>query len=105
MNEDSEKTIRVDPFGIGSSEKEKAGFSSTLEISRETYIGKIPTTQHAFLEIIGEEKKRILLGENEAIIGRIPECEIQLWSIEAVARGRLNVRNGHSRHSASKLGD
>jgi pSer/pThr/pTyr-binding forkhead associated (FHA) protein len=103
MTEDSEKTVRVDPFGVKTDDKAETRFSSTLELSRETYIGKIPTTQHAFLEIIGEEKKRILLGENEAIIGRIPECEIQLL-VENVSRKHARIIYRNEEYQIEDLG-
>ena len=87
MSEDREKTIRTDNI-------EQSGFSTTLELSHKTFTGKIPTTQHAYLEIIGEKKERILLGENEVIIGRVPDCDIQLL-VDNVSRkhARIIYRN------------
>jgi pSer/pThr/pTyr-binding forkhead associated (FHA) protein len=95
MTDDSENTIRVEGSkGSETTGKEKVGFSRTQEMARETFIGKIPTEQHAYLEIMGKKNERILLGENEAIIGRIPECEIQLM-VENVSRkhARIIYRN------------
>lgn len=90
MKDTDDKTIRTDVLIDRLGEKKKIGFSSTLEISRKTFIGKIPSKQHAFLEIIGGDPGKLELGENEVIIGRVPECDIQL-SVENVSRkhGRI----------------
>ncbi|MDB9822157.1 FHA domain-containing protein [Deltaproteobacteria bacterium] len=103
MPKDSEKTIRRDDVDLDAYDKEKSGFSSTLEMSRETYIGKISTTQHAFLEIMGEDKQRVLLGENEAIIGRIPDCEIQLL-VENVSRKHARIIYRNEEYQVEDLG-
>jgi pSer/pThr/pTyr-binding forkhead associated (FHA) protein len=94
MDNEKEKTIRTKSIDIRTYKKEKTGFSSTLEMSPKTFIGKIPTTQHAYLEIMGEKKERIYLGENEVVIGRIPDCDIQLL-IDNVSRmhARIIYRN------------
>jgi len=96
MSKDSEKTIRTD-------DKEQSGFSSTLELSRKTFIGKIPTTQHAYLETIGEKKERVLLGENEVIIGRIPDCDIQLL-VDNVSRKHARIIYHNEEYQIEDLG-
>jgi len=67
-------------------------YSTTTEISRETFVEEITVKQRACLEIIdfGEENKFIELGEEEVIIGRTPECGICI-SIENVSRRHARV--------------
>jgi hypothetical protein len=77
MTKDNEKTKRTAVFDVHAVNEETSGFSSTLKISRKTFTGKISTSQHAYLEIMGEQE-RVLLGEDDAVIGRIPDCDIQL---------------------------
>jgi pSer/pThr/pTyr-binding forkhead associated (FHA) protein len=90
MNDSEDKTIRTDVFINQSDEKKKVGFSSTLEISRKTFIGKIPSKQHAFLEMLGGEPGNLELGENEVVIGRVPDCDIQLM-VENVSRKHARI--------------
>jgi len=94
MDNEKEKTIRTKSIDIRTYKKEKTGFSSTLEMSPKTFIGKISTTQHAYLEIMEEKKERVYLGENEIVIGRIPDCDIQLL-VDNVSRmhARIIYRN------------
>ena len=96
MSKDSEKTIRT-------GDKEQSRFSSTLELSRETFMGKIPTTQHACLEIMGEEKERVLLGEDEVIIGRVPDCDIQLL-VDNVSRKHARILYRNEEYQIEDLG-
>jgi pSer/pThr/pTyr-binding forkhead associated (FHA) protein len=91
MSKDSEKTILFNTKNPHFLEGEKSGFSSTQEIPRKTYVGRIPTMQHAFLEIMDEEKRRITLGEEDIIIGRTPDCTIQIMA--------TNVSRKHARIS------
>jgi hypothetical protein len=92
MKKDQDKTL---PFGApkqGSSVEEEYGYSTTVEISRTGFSGDIPTREHALLEIIGLDQRReiIELGEKEVVIGRSPECGIQL-PIENVSRIHARV--------------
>jgi pSer/pThr/pTyr-binding forkhead associated (FHA) protein len=92
MGKDSEKTIISNKKDLRIFEEdEKTGFSSTQELSRKTFIGRIPTVQHAFLEIMDEEKRRINLGETDIIIGRTSDCDIQIMA--------SNVSRRHARIS------
>ena len=90
MNDTKDKTIRTDVSINQIGEKKKVSFSSTLEISPKTFIGKIPSKQHAYLEIIGGNSEKLELGENEVVIGRIPECDIQLM-VENVSRKHARI--------------
>ncbi|MBN1847455.1 MAG: FHA domain-containing protein [Deltaproteobacteria bacterium] len=78
MNKKDEKTIRTDRHYLDKAKAVDSGFSRTLEISRDTFIGEITSKQHAYLEVLDEKNTRFELGEAEAIIGRTPECDIQL---------------------------
>ena len=53
-------------------------------------IGKIPSKQHAFLEMLGGEPGNLELGENEVVIGRVPDCDIQLM-VENVSRKHARI--------------
>ena len=104
MNEDTEKRIRgEDGWDLDNSGKEEYGFSSTLKISRKTFMGKIPTTQHAFLEIMGDKKERIELGEEDLIIGRIPDCDIQLM-VGNVSRRHARIFYRNEEYQIEDLG-
>jgi pSer/pThr/pTyr-binding forkhead associated (FHA) protein len=91
MGKDSEKTIFTNKKNLNILDLEgaKSGFSSTQEIPRKTFVGRIPTIQHAFLEIMDDEKRRITLGEDDVTIGRTPECDIQILA--------SNVSRKHAR--------
>jgi len=91
MGKDSEKTILTNKKNLNIFEDEKKGLANTQEISRKTFIGRIPTVQHAFLEIMDEEKRRITLGEDDIIIGRTSGCDIQIMA--------NNVSRKHARIS------
>ena len=87
MSEDSEKTVHINKGDNKSQSDEESGHSITSEITQDTFIGEIPIKHRAYLEIIGfgEKNKVIELGEGEIIVGRIPECGIQL-SVKNVSR-------------------
>ena len=90
MSENDDKTIRADISTHEVRKKKKVSFSSTLEISRKTFIGKIPGKQHALLEILGENPGSLELCEDEVIIGRVPECDIQLM-VDNVSRKHARI--------------
>ena len=94
MNNKNEKTIRTDRHYLEKPKTIDPKFSRTMEISRDTFIGEITSKQHAFLEVMDESKQKYELGEGEIIIGRIPECDIQL-AVDNVSRrhARLTFRN------------
>jgi hypothetical protein len=93
MGKDSEKTILTNEKNINIFKDEKTGLANTQELPRKTFVGRIPTVQHAFLEIMDEEKRRIILGEDDLIIGRTSECDIQIMA--------NNVSRRHARISYS----
>lgn len=91
MGKDSEKTILTTSKNLNVFGDEKQGLSTTQEISRKTYIGRIPTVHYAFLEVMDEERRRVTLGEKDIIIGRTSECDIQILA--------SNVSRKHARIS------
>ncbi len=94
MNKKDEKTIRTDRRDLEKSKLIQSRFSRTLEISRDTFVGEITSKQHAFLEILDEKNEQIELGEEAVIIGRMPECDIQIL-VDNVSRkhARISFRN------------
>ena len=90
MKKDREKTIVTKSADLESFKKGKASFSSTQEMSPKTFIGKITATRHAFLEVMGEKRDRIFIGDDEVIIGRTPDCDIQLL-VENVSRRHARI--------------
>ena len=81
---------------IESLQQAESEYSRTMEIDLDAYMGEIPTKQHGILYFIdsGEDKKKIELGEDEAIIGRSPQCDIQI-PLENISRqhARIIFRN------------
>lgn len=90
------KTIRTDKRDIKSLQQEESEYSRTMKIARDSFMREIPTKQHGLLYFIdsGEDKKLIELEEGEAIIGRSPQCDIQI-EVENVSRrhARIIFRN------------
>ena len=99
---DDHKTIRTDKFILESKKKNKVGYSSTLEISRKTFIGKIPIKQNAFLEILDENHVQIELGKDEVIIGRVPDCDLQLL-VENVSRKHARILYANEEYQIEDL--
>jgi pSer/pThr/pTyr-binding forkhead associated (FHA) protein len=83
----------------------KSLHSTTTKLSRETFVEGISVKQRACLEILGsgKENKVIELGEEELIIGRIPECGICL-SIENVSRRHARVIFRNEEYFVEDLG-
>lgn len=68
------------------------GYATTTELSRQAVIEESPSKLHCYLKIVGSgEKDRVIeLEEEEVIIGRSPQCGIQL-SLESVSRKHARV--------------
>lgn len=92
MNEDIEKTIQTDSPGREKYKQIKHKYSTTSEIERRSLINEIPSKQHGFLEIIqfGHRPRHIELDEDDVIVGRSPECDIQL-SLDNVSRRHARI--------------
>jgi hypothetical protein len=80
MGKDTEKTILTNSKNLNIFDREKNTLGTTQEIPRKTFVGRIPTMHHAFLEIMDEERRRIKLGEEDVIIGRTSDCDIQIMA-------------------------
>jgi hypothetical protein len=102
MTKDNEKTKHTGVFDVHAVNEEEPDFSSTLKMSRRTFVGKISTSQHAYLEIMGEQE-RVLLGEDDAVIGRIPDCDIQLEA-ENVSRKHARILYQNEEYQIEDLG-
>lgn len=103
MTKEREKTIRTKSIDLDKYKKGKISLSSTLEMSPKTFIGKITATRHAFIEIMGENKDRIFLGDDEIIIGRTPDCDIRL-SVENVSRRHARIICKNEEYQVEDLG-
>lgn len=100
-----EKTSHMDHIDKKSKYNKRSLYSTTTELSRETFVEEITVKMRACLEIIGfgEENKVIELGEEEVIIGRTPECGICL-SIENVSRRHARVIFRNEEYFVEDLG-
>lgn len=80
MDEDINKTIQANSADLSKFEQTKPIHSITSEIERRSLNIGIPSKQHGFLEIIhfGSKPRHIELGEDDLVIGRAQECDIQL---------------------------
>ena len=103
MAKDSEKTILTNNKNLNLFVDEKSGLANTQEISRKTFIGRIPTVQYAFLEIMDEERRRITLGEKDIIIGRTSECDIQIMA-NNVSRRHARISYTNEEYRIEDLG-
>ena len=105
MEKKAKKTVKNDKLDNQSSGDEEFGYSTTTKISREKYIGDIIIKHRAYLEIIGfGEKNRVIeLGEGEIIIGRVPECGIQL-SVDNVSRKHARLIFHNEEYHIEDLG-
>jgi hypothetical protein len=76
----------------GASSGNEPGLSATRVISREKFTEKIPFSERAFLEVLGENGKGkiIELGSSEMIIGRSPGCGIRLKE-DSISRKHARV--------------
>jgi len=92
MAKNNDKNICSGNPDYKTSHEEEFGYSTTEEISKKTFSGEISTTHHAFLEVISSEErgKHIKLGKSEVIIGRSPECGIQI-SVKNVSRKHARI--------------
>lgn len=82
MSDKSDKSILDDHLKGRFSQDTGHMDSATIRVPREAFIGEVPMKHRAYLEItgIGKQAKVIELRREESIIGRTPDCEIQLPS-------------------------
>jgi pSer/pThr/pTyr-binding forkhead associated (FHA) protein len=103
MGKDTEKTILTNSKNLNIFEREKNSLGNTQEIPRKTFVGRIPTIHHAFLEIMDEEKRRIKLGEEAVIIGRTSDCDIQILT-DNVSRKHARISYLNEEYKIEDLG-
>jgi len=105
MNDNNEKNARKENLDMESPQEEESGDLDTAEISRKTFLGDFPTEYHAFLEIIGsgEARKQFELAEEDVVIGRILDCEIQL-SIDNISRRHALISFRNEEYQIEDLG-
>jgi pSer/pThr/pTyr-binding forkhead associated (FHA) protein len=103
MSNDSEKTISTNKNNLYLLEKGTMGFSNTQQISRETFTGRITTVQYAFLEVMDQEKRRFNLSEEDVIIGRVDDCDIQIVS-NNVSRRHARISFSNEEYKIEDLG-
>ncbi len=72
--------------------RDRNGFDTTEEIPRGQFADMLPLSQRAYLEIAGSEEKDGIfeLGEKAVVVGRSPECDIQL-EVQNVSRKHARV--------------
>ena len=94
MGKDSEKseTEKLDRPYSGSWNGDDVDFSTTSEIKRETFTGKIRVARRAYFEVVSYDEKNesIELGEGEIIVGRSSKSDIHL-SVDNVSRRHARV--------------
>ena len=97
MTKETEKTIvRGKAEGKKSVPEDEVGFNTTAALPRKAFIGELPITQRACLEIMGSRgrSKLIELGQDELTIGRSPTCSIHLRrSMVSRQHARISFRN------------
>jgi pSer/pThr/pTyr-binding forkhead associated (FHA) protein len=74
-------------------QKKDVTHTTTVEFSRKTFVGEISVKHSGYLEIIngGVGHKVVQIGEGVTIIGRSPECDVQL-AVENVSRMHARIR-------------
>jgi pSer/pThr/pTyr-binding forkhead associated (FHA) protein len=105
FNQIIKKTVRTDKRDIDSLQQEESEYLRTQEIAGDSFIGEIPTKQHGLLYFIdsGEDRKQIELEEGEAIIGRSPQCDIQL-EVGNVSRQHARIIFRNEEYQIEDLG-
>lgn len=96
MGKSSDKTTTFGNRDKSSFEEEDYGYSTTVEISRSTFVGEVHLKQRAYLEVVApdESSRAYELEEGEVLVGRSSECGIQVL-VENVSRkhARIFYRN------------
>jgi pSer/pThr/pTyr-binding forkhead associated (FHA) protein len=92
MDENIDKTLHKDSIETEKFKMVQASHTSTAEIFRKSIVNDFPAEQHGFIEIFqfGHKPRCVELNEEEAIIGRSPECDI-LLTLENVSRRHARV--------------
>ena len=98
MGEDSKenRTEKLNRPYSGTWKGADVDFSTTSQIKRETFTGKVPVARRAYFEVVAhdENNQSIELREGEIIVGRSPKSDIHL-PVDNVSRrhARILFRN------------
>ena len=105
MEKKSDKTVIGDIPDSQPYDASESGFTATVEMSRDSFIEELPIEHRAYLEIIrsGKENRVIELGEEEAFIGRSPDCEIHLF-VDNVSRKHARILFRNEEYHIEDLG-
>ena len=73
--------------------KKDVTHTTTVEFSRKTFVGEISVKHSGYLEIVngGIGHKVVQIGEGVTVIGRSPECDVQL-AVENVSRMHARIK-------------
>lgn len=96
---------KTEPFGEMDEREDDIGHSSTVELHRGSFVGEIPSTHRAYMEIIslGDNNEVIELAEEPIHIGRSPKCEVQL-QVDNVSRRHVRVSFRNEEYHIEDLG-
>ena len=74
-------------------QKKDMTHTTTVEFSRKTFIGEISVKHSGYLEIVDGEvgHKVVQIGESVTVIGRGPECDVQL-AVDNVSRMHARIK-------------
>ena len=104
MSKNGDKNTPSEKLNMESQEEED-GYTTTVELSRETFFGDFSTVHNAFLEIIDleGERKQIELGEDDVVIGRTLDCGVKL-SLDNVSRKHALIAFRNEEYHIEDLG-
>ncbi len=101
----SVKDEKTEPFGEMEQPEADIAHSSTVELHRGSFVGEIPSTHRAYMEIIspGDQNEVIELTEKDIHVGRSPKCEVQL-QVTNVSRRHVRVSFRNEEYHIEDLG-
>ena len=105
MDKDSKQTDRPENLPMESQNEEESRELDTAEIDRKTFLGDFPTKYYASLQIIGpaETRKKFELREEDVVVGRTLDCDIQL-SVDNVSRRHAMISFRDEEYQIEDLG-
>lgn len=106
MGKDTDNTAGLPPeLETSPGEQDGSMDTTTLRICQSHFTGEVKVNQYAYLEIFGhgEQPRSVDLDEGELLIGRNPECQIQL-QIHGVSRRHARVLVKNEEYHIEDLG-
>ena len=105
MKNDREKTDCPENLPMESQHEEESIDLDTAEIDRKTFLGDFQTKYYASLEIIdpGETRKQYELSEEDVVVGRTLDCDIQL-AVDNVSRRHAIISFRKEEYQIEDLG-